>query len=269
MKRQMRKPALVPLLRSGPGTERPRILVIQRGSMPHELPYNLRRSARRTIGFQIDARGLTITAPAWVPLREIESSILEKHQWIFSKQAEWRAYERARAKAAPRFCDGGHVRYVGKRVTLRTNPYTDRYRRTHFLLADDELWIAGPGVQDAEWLERKVTEWMKQQARVLFDQRMIPFVRRLGKGPSDWALSSARSRWGSCSPDGKILLSWRLVHFPLHIIDYVVAHEIAHLKELNHGPRFWATVERLLPGHQVARDELRRYPDGLLPNGTS
>ena len=65
----------------------------------------------------------------------------------------------------------------------------------------------------------------------------------------------------SCSPEGKILLSWRLIHFPLHIIDYVVAHEVAHLKELNHGPRFWATVERLLPGHQHARDELRRYPD--------
>jgi predicted metal-dependent hydrolase len=94
---------------------------------------------------------------------------------------------------------------------------------------------------------------------------MEPFVRQLGRGPSDWALSSARTRWGSCSPEGKILLSWRLIHFPLHIIDYVIAHEIAHLKELNHGPRFWATVERLLPGHQNVRDELRRYPDGLLP----
>ena len=64
---------------------------------------------------------------------------------------------------------------------------------------------------------------------------------QLGRGPSNWALSSARTRWGSCSPEGKILLSWRLIHFPLHIIDYVIAHEIAHLKELNHGPRFWAT----------------------------
>ena len=239
--------------------------MIQRGTMPHELSYTLRRSARRTIGFQIDGRGLTITAPAWVPLREIESSILEKHQWILEKQAEWRAYERARARAAPRYCNGGHIRFLGKRITLRTNPYTDRYRRTHFLLAEDELWIAGPGVDDPEWIERKVTSWMKQQARALFAQRMIPFACQLGKGPTEWALSSARSRWGSCSPEGKILLSWRLIHFPLRIIDYVIAHEIAHLKELNHGPRFWATVEQLLPGHQAARDELRRYPDGLLP----
>jgi predicted metal-dependent hydrolase len=114
-------------------------------------------------------------------------------------------------------------------------------------------------------MERKVTDWMKQQARALFGDRMVPFVRQLGAAPSSWTLSSARTRWGSCSPEGKILLSWRLIHFPLHIIDYVIAHEIAHLKELNHGPRFWATVERLLPGHQTVREELRRYPDGLLP----
>ena len=167
MKRQTRKPARIPLLRTRPRAERPRVLIIQRGSMPHELPYTLRRSSRRTIGFQIDGKGLTITAPGWVPLREIESSIVEKHQWIFTKQAEWRAYERARAKAAPRFCDGGHIRYLGRRLTLRTNPYTDRYRRTHFLLAEDELWIAGPGVEDPQWVERKVTDWMKQQARTL------------------------------------------------------------------------------------------------------
>ena len=228
------------------------MLIIQRGSMPHELAYTLRRSSRRTIGFQIDGKGLTITAPGWVPLREIESSIVEKHQWIFTKQAEWRAYERARAKAAPRFCDGGHIRYLGRRLTLRTNPYTDRYRRTHFLLAEDELWIAGPGVEDRA-MGGAQGDGLDEAAgaRPCSGSGWLPFARQLGRGPSNWALSSARTRWGSCSPEGKILLSWRLIHFPLHIIDYVVAHEIAHLKELNHGPRFWATVERLLPGHQA------------------
>ena len=207
MKRPTPHSARIPLLRSRPRLERPRTLLLQRGTTPCEVVYTLRRSTRRTIGFQIDGRGLTISAPLWVSLREVENSIIEKHHWIFTKQAEWRAYERARAKAAPRFCDGGHVRFLGRRVTIRTNPYTDRYRRTHFLLAGDELWIAGPGVDDGEWIERKVTDWMKQQARALFAERMQPFVRRLGKGPREWALSSARSRWGSCSPDGKILLS--------------------------------------------------------------
>ena len=261
-----RRTGRIPLLRMRLRDEKPRVLLIQRGQAVAEQTYTLRRSARRTIGLTIDGRGLTISAPLWVPIREVEQTILDKYLWVQQKQAEWRAFERARSRAAPRYCDGGHVRFLGRRLTLRTNPWVDRYRRTHFLLAGDELWIAGPGVDDSAWIERKVTEWMKQQARELFEVRMQPFIRRLGRGPSEWALSAARSRWGSCSPDGKILLSWRLIHFPLPIIDYVIAHEIGHLKEMNQGPRFWATVERLLPGYQTARDELRRYPDGLLPN---
>ncbi|MGE0310010.1 MAG: M48 family metallopeptidase [Lautropia sp.] len=260
--RQSRK---IPLLRSQPPVEQPRITVVQRANGPWPVAYSLRRSTRKTIGFQIDDRGLTISAPRWVPIREIEAAIQEKNRWIVQKQAEWRAFERARARSAPRYADGGHIRLLGRRVTLRCNPYTDRYKRTHFLLADEELWIAGPGVDDAAWIEAKVTGWIKQQARGLFEARLAPFADRLGRRPTQLALSSARSRWGSCSRDGKILLSWRLMHFPMHIIDYVIAHEVAHLKEMNHGPRFWSTLERIHPGFHAARDELHRYPDGLLP----
>lgn len=254
----------IPLLNSRASGD-PRVVVIQRGSSPYPVNYSLRRSKRKTIGFQIDDRGLTISAPRWVPLREIESAIHEKNRWIVEKQAEWRKFERARARSAPRYADGGHIRLLGRRVTIRTNPYTDRYKRTHFLLAGEELWVAGPSVCDGDWLEAKVTGWMKQQARALFELRIAPFAERLGRQPSQWALSSARSRWGSCSRDGKILLSWRLIHFPMHIVDYVIAHEIAHLKEMNHGPRFWSTLERILPDYHHAKDELHRYPDGLLP----
>ncbi len=70
-------------------------------------------------------------------------------------------------------------------------------------------------------------------------------------------LSSAKTRWGSCSADGRILLNWRLIHFPQSSIDYVVAHELAHLKEMNHGPRFWATVASLLPDYETARAQVR------------
>ena len=109
--------------------------------------------------------------------------------------------------------------------------------------------------------------WSRAAALPLFRTWVEEYADALGARDrlGRVGLSAARTRWGSCSPEGKILLSWRLIHFPLHIIDYVIAHEVAHLKELNHGPRFWTTVERLLPGHQAARDELRRYPDGLLP----
>jgi predicted metal-dependent hydrolase len=80
-------------------------------------------------------------------------------------------------------------------------------------------------------------------------------------------LSSARTRWGSCGPDGAIRLNWRLVHFPQQIIDYVVAHELAHLRELNHSPRFWDTVGQLFPDFDRARQWLRQFPDDMMAHG--
>jgi predicted metal-dependent hydrolase len=266
MRRSMSRARDMSLLSRRPPAGRVRAVFIQKGHSQHLVEYSLRRSSRKTIGFQIDERGLTISAPRWVPLRDIEDAIQEKNRWIVEKQAEWRTFERARARTAPRYADGGHIRLLGRRVDLRCNPYLDRYRKTHYLLAQDELWIAGPGADDAAWIEARVTRWLKQQARYLFELRLAAFADALGRYPSGWALSSARSRWGSCGHDGRILLSWRLIHFPLRIVDYVIAHEVAHLEEMNHGPRFWATLERILPDYRQARDELQRYPDGLLPD---
>ena len=160
------------LLRRRPAAGQTRAIFVHQGTSPKVIEYSLRRSTRKTIGFQIDERGLTISAPRWVPIREIEAAIREKNRWIVEKQAEWRAFERARARSAPRYADGGHIRLLGRRVTLRCNPYTDRYKRTHYLLAGDELWIAGPGADDPSWLEAKVTAWLKQQARYLFELRL-------------------------------------------------------------------------------------------------
>jgi predicted metal-dependent hydrolase len=81
--------------------------------------------------------------------------------------------------------------------------------------------------------------------------------RRSGLTYKTWTLSSARGQWGSCTHDGRIRLNWRLVHFALPVIDYVVEHELAHVREMNHSPRFWTAVGQLLPGFEAARDEIK------------
>jgi predicted metal-dependent hydrolase len=106
---------------------------------------------------------------------------------------------------------------------------------------------------------------MQNEARALFRERLAHYEERLGTSHRVLRLSSARTRWGSCSADGRILLNWRLIHFPLSSIDYVVAHELAHLKEMNHGPRFWATVAALLPDYEVAREQVKNPPPDLMP----
>ena len=112
----------------------------------------------------------------------------------------------------------------------------------------------------AEQLKDRVQAWLQAEARRVFAERIPLFAQRLGRTPKRWTLSSARTRWGSCTADGTIRLNWRLVHFPLDVVDYVIAHELAHLSEMNHGPRFWATVGDLFPEFRQARAWLRKVP---------
>jgi predicted metal-dependent hydrolase len=103
-----------------------------------------------------------------------------------------------------------------------------------------------------------VQSWLQRQARRVFEERCALYAPRLGVTMKRMALSSASTRWGSASADGSIRLNWRLVHFALPVVDYVVAHELAHLREMNHGPAFWEAVRSVLPGFENARGVLRQ-----------
>lgn len=224
----------------------------------HHVVYELRRSRRRTIGFYVDDDGLRVTAPRWVSLVEIESAIIEKSRWILRKLVEWREHARRRERLSVRWEDGGTVAYLGRSLTMRVDA-TSRGPQVD----GDTLRVGLPAGADAGQLRDAVQAWLQAQARQLFARRLPVYSARLGRAPTRWQLSSARTRWGSCAPDGSIRLNWRLVHFPLEIVDYVVVHELAHLKEMNHGPRFWATVQTMLPEFEAARRQLKDYPDDL------
>jgi len=107
-----------------------------------------------------------------------------------------------------------------------------------------------------------VQSWLQRQARRVFEERCQLFTQRLGVRYTRLSLSSAQTRWGSASADGSIRLNWRLIHFALPTIDYVVAHELAHLREMNHSPRFWDVVRSVLPDYEQARGHLK---DGVVP----
>jgi predicted metal-dependent hydrolase len=118
---------------------------------------------------------------------------------------------------------------------------------------------------DPQQIKDRVQGWLQGEAKRLFGERLAIYAEKLGVNYRAYALSSAATRWGSCSSDGKIRLNWRLIHFPLSIIDYVVAHELAHLREMNHSPRFWETVESIFPEFREARQTLKSHPPELLP----
>ncbi len=217
------------------------------------IDYLLRRSRRRTIGFLIDDRGLTVTAPKWVSVAEIESGLAERSDWITRKLVEWREYASRRDRLMTRWEEGASLLFVGRELTMQlTEGRPSRVQRV-----DDSLRISLAAKADADQMKNLVHSWLQAQAKLMFGPRLTHFGDLLGKQPKRWGLSSARTRWGSCGPDGSIRLNWRLIHFPADVIDYIIAHEVAHLREMNHGPKFWATVQGLFPDYEKSKEWLK------------
>ncbi len=233
---------------------------IQLGS--HALEYQLRRSTRRSIGFMIDDDGLRVTAPKRITLAEIDNAIRAKQRWILAKLHE-RGERRALRQEKPpiQWIDGAQLPFMGGEISLRLQPA----ERSHCVF-DPVLGELSIGVvpELAEWqLQERVRIWLQAEAKRVFTERLEVYAPRLGVSYSSMALSSAGTRWGSCTVDGSIRLNWRLIHFSLPLIDYVVAHELAHLREMNHSPRFWATVESVYPDYDGAKAALRKRSQEL------
>ncbi|MGG1944945.1 SprT family zinc-dependent metalloprotease [Trinickia sp. NRRL B-1857] len=226
------------------------------------LEYALKRSARRTIGFSIDGSGLAITAPRWVTLADIETAIAAKERWIFTKLAEWQTRTEQRALPRIEWRDGAQIPYLGKPVRIALGSANAGLA---FDAQAGALALALPTHADAQQIKDRVQGWLQTEAKRVFGERLAYYAEKLGVAYKGYALSSAATRWGSCSSDGRIRLNWRLIHFPLSIVDYVVAHELAHLREMNHSPRFWQTVESIFPEFREARHTLKHHPPELLP----
>lgn len=219
-----------------------------------EIPYCLRRSRRRTIGLSIDHRGLTVGAPERASLGAIESLLRDHGPWVLDKLDGWRRREPPPTLA---IADGLRLPHLGGELTVRLAVGANRAVWS----ADASqltLCLAG-GAAAAPVLERA----LRQRAQKYFTRRLAQLAPHLGVEPPPLALSSARTRWGSCSSRGGIRLNWRLVFLPPAVVDYVVAHELAHLREMNHSRQFWSLVEQLCPDWRERRLELRRLGAAL------
>jgi predicted metal-dependent hydrolase len=227
-------------------------LALQMGD--RHVAYELRRARRRSIGFVVGSEGLRVSAPRWLPQADIERALLQKSDWILRKLVE--QTERARRVEAARieWRDGGMLKFLGRPVWLRLDPALSGVR----LDESGSLVLLGLPLSATETQVRDAVQaWLKRRARAVFEPRCQHFSAALGVQMTQLRLSSAQTRWGSASVDGTIRLNWRLIHFAPDIIDYVVAHELAHLREMNHSARFWAVVASVLPDYQVARGHLR------------
>jgi predicted metal-dependent hydrolase len=228
----------------------------------HIVAYLLKRVRRKTIGFIVGPEGLSVNAPKWVTVGDIEAGIREKGKWILRKLQEQGERQRKQQEARIEWKDGTSIPFLGETVIVVIDP-----RATGAILNTDA--DALPGVPrltlhvglsqsaTAEQIRDAVQSWLQRQAKRIFEERCRHFAQQLNVRYTRLSLSSAQTRWGSASADGSIRLNWRLIHFAMSAIDYVVAHELAHLRHMDHSPRFWDVVRSVIPDYEQVRGSLK------------
>ena len=235
--------------------------------------YAFRRGKRRTIGFSVGPDGLTVTAPGWAPLRDVDTALREKSDWIVRKLGEMRERGERMETARITWHDGTVLPFLGAPLRVVLDP------RHTFAAAGAQLVAAGadenggddgtvgqtlyvplPHTATPEQIRDAVQAWLMRQAKALFTERLNHFAPQLQVHWRRMALSNAGTRWGSASADGSIRLNWRLIHTKMAVIDYVVAHELSHLRVMDHSPRFWDTVRTVVPDYADLRGQLKNEP---------
>ncbi|MEM1370675.1 MAG: SprT family zinc-dependent metalloprotease [Pseudomonadota bacterium] len=217
-------------------------------------PVEVRRhpTARRlTLRVSRTRRAVVVTLPTQCDLGEAESFVDRHMEWV-----------RERLGSIPEpvpFCDGAYLPFRGTTTRIRFTGERGGHPvvRVAAEAADGfpELQVNGP----EEFAPRRLRDWLFDQARIDLDRCVIHHAAFLGVCPKRLSVRDQTSRWGSCSSNGSLSFSWRLVLAPEFVLDYVAAHEVAHLREMNHGPRFWALVERTMPRMAEAKDWLQVY----------
>jgi predicted metal-dependent hydrolase len=213
-----------------------------------EIAYVLvRRRGRRGVALRVDHDGLTVSAPATMPVARIESLVRESERWVARKLVEWSE----RRIPAVEWRDGQALPYLGAALALRVAS-GDRNR---IELSNGEL-LATLRDNGPESVKRAVVAWYKRAALAHLAGRVLTLSRIAGLAPPRMILSSAMGRWGSCNARREVRLSWRLVKAPAALVDYVICHELAHLRHMNHSRAFWSEVERQCPDYRALRREL-------------
>jgi len=205
------------------------------------LAYRLSRSKRRSLSIHIDHDGVQVRAPNRYPLYEIEHALRERAVWIFSTLHWWRQHRRCLAD--PDWQDGAAIPYRGETLILHIQRQSSSFV-TRDLFG---ITLAINNNHKAD-IARAIMSWWWQEAERILIPQVYGEAAKIGQTPAKVLLSRARRQWGSCNTRREIRINWRLILLPPQLATDIIAHEVAHLCEMNHSPRFWALLEQLRPG---------------------
>lgn len=217
------------------------------------IAYTLIRRNRRTIGLTINRDGLTVSAPLQATYCNIEQALHRKAGWVIKKLDVWKE----KKFIVPEWCPNSTFWLLGDPYRLVLIESGKPHMVPQNWQSDDIQEISAVTLTACQ-TEQFVMAWYRQQALAHMNQRVALYADKLGVPLPKLRLSNARTRWGSCSSHGTVCLNWRLIQLPIVLIDYVVAHELAHLIEMNHSPAFWKVVEQIYPDYRQAQIALKK-----------
>ena len=223
------------------------------------MEYELIRTKRKTIAIYIRDGRVIVRAPMRAPVREIDAFVFSKLDWI-EKHLESEA-RRNELRSAFKLDYGSIVLFLGREYSVESThgentmyfpPGLSSVESTH---GENTMYFP-PGLS-REQLRRKLIRYYKEQAQTYIADRASHFAKHMNVSPANIRIGSAKRSWGSCTSYGRLTFSWRLIMAPPEAVDYVVVHELAHLRQLNHSPGFWAIVARIMPDWKDRRKILR------------
>jgi predicted metal-dependent hydrolase len=210
------------------------------------ITYTLIRKPRRNVGLRIDHDGLTVNAALGTPMSVIESFVRKHETWVLKKLEVWRSRE----IKTMQWAENTELLLRGQTIML----HWDQTKSSPVNVDGSCVKI---GESRSERIAARVTQWLKREALVDFAERTMRICREHGIQPPRIMLSSAKHRWGSCNSKREVRLNWRLIQAAPELIEYVICHELAHLKHMDHSPRFWAEVGRMCPDYLRLRKQLQ------------
>jgi len=244
-----------------PARHNPRLPIIGQAQIKLQdsaVNYTIKQSNHtRSIRLEIRREsGLTVVVPRKYTSKQIEDILLQKSRWILRHLNTVKPLQMPLFKPAPGH--GDSLPYLGK--TIELSVIADAGRHTTARFTDGRLVIAlTSGVKTAPVLEA----WYRMQAKWVFTQKADTFKAIMGLSYKAILIRGQKTRWGSCSAAGNITLNWKLLMAPPEIVDYVIIHELAHRKHMNHSTEFWQFVERFCPGWKKCRQWLVKHEDQL------
>ena len=210
------------------------------------------RSKRRTVSLEVTRDGrLVVRAPLRMPIKLIERAVAGKSEWIQNKKQSAAARD---SLHPPKQCvEGEQFELLGKSYTLKFDAGVQK-----ITLSSDALLVPAAYMQCREQLPQALTAWYKAQAADILRSRVAAFAGQHAIAYESVRVTSALSRWGSCSGKGRLCFSWRLALAPPEMIDYVIAHELAHIDRPDHSAAFWRHVAALMPDFSARREWFRQ-----------